>query len=282
MADFLRGEVEGLQAEPIPRKIDESVSPDLLIGWLIDADLVVAATDDRSAQRRIGQYALAAEIPAIFPAVYPRRGGGEVVVQPGYELPCFGCWDYFRRDAEQLRGVNALDLDAQHVVVMAEQICLGLLDPGSGRRNLLLNRSGPPHQVITLDRAGTPSFGTMTQRPDCPSCSVDPSSLRLEAREAWQSAREARTAGATSTIDGPQLSSRPPPATRLPSTLPPARDLIDYVLNPWVGLVASIVTLVILLLSLDHGQSPDFVQVVFGFVASCGFWMCLISLFGDG
>jgi hypothetical protein len=172
MADYLEGEIEGLRVEAIPRKIDGSVSDDLLASWLGDADLVVAATDDRSAQRRIGQQALISEIAAVFPAVYPHRGGGEVILQLDREWPCFGCWDFFRPDTEALRGERALDLEAQSVIFHAEQLCLGFLDPGSRQHDLLLGEhpGDPPHQLVMLDRAAVPSFGSLTRRLDCPSC----------------------------------------------------------------------------------------------------------------
>ncbi|HEV3321388.1 MAG TPA: ThiF family adenylyltransferase [Solirubrobacteraceae bacterium] len=191
MKDYLTKEIEGLSVDAISRRVDDkSISDGLLATWLDDADLVVAATDDRNAQRRIAQQALVSGIPAILPAIYPRRGGGEVIVQLGYEWPCFGCWDYFRDDAEQLRGVRALDLDAQPVIYMAEALCLGLLDPDSGRRDLLRgDRPGDaPYQLIMIDRVGTPSFATLTPRPDCPSCAVGHSPLRQVETEQERSA----------------------------------------------------------------------------------------------
>jgi hypothetical protein len=179
LKDWLPKQVEGLQVEAVARQINGSVSDVELDDWLAEADLVVAATDDREAQRRIGRRALLSEVPAIFPAIYPHLGGGEVVVQFDREWPCFGCWDYFRPDAEQLRGARALDLDAQPVIFHAEQFSLGILDPGSRQRDLL--RGNPPHQLVMLDRAGVFRFISLTRRPTCPSCGGGP--LRLAVPE---------------------------------------------------------------------------------------------------
>lgn len=172
LADWLPKQISGLQVETIARKLDILVSDDELGRWFADADLVVAATDDREAQRRIGRWSLLNEIMAVFPAIYPRRGGGEVILQLGDEWPCFGCWDYFRPDVEALRGAHALDLEAQPVIFHAEQLCLGALDPGSRQHELLQGeRTGdPPHQLVMIDRAGIPSFSSLLRRPHCPSC----------------------------------------------------------------------------------------------------------------
>lgn len=172
LADWLPEQISGLQVEMITRKVDISVSDDELGRWFADADLIVAATDDREAQRRIGRWSLVNEIMAVFPAIYPHRGGGEVILQLGAEWPCFGCWDYFRPDVEALRGANALDLEAQPVIFHAEQLCLGALDPGSRQHELLQGeRTGdPPHQLVMIDRAGIPSFSSLLRRPHCPSC----------------------------------------------------------------------------------------------------------------
>jgi molybdopterin-synthase adenylyltransferase len=88
MAAYLRGEVRGINSESIQRKVDESLSDSELDRWLADADLIVAATDEREAQRRIGRRALALDISAVVPGLYEGRGG-EVFVQRGPRRPCF-------------------------------------------------------------------------------------------------------------------------------------------------------------------------------------------------
>lgn len=219
LENWLPKQIEGLHVEAIARKIDMSVSDDEFDSWLAGADLIVAATDDRNAQRRIGRRALLNEVAAIFPAVYPNQGGGEVILQLGPEWPCFGCWDYFRNNTEQLRGVRALDLDAQPVIFHAEQLGLGYLDSGSKQDRLLRpERVGdPPQQLITLDSMGVPSFGTLTSRPKCPSCGGGGSGLaplRREATIAWQEARRTRD-------DEPQPSTIPLPSQQPSVARPP-------------------------------------------------------------
>src|SRR6202034_673302 len=119
------------EIEAIPCKIDSTVSEEQLDLWLADADLVIVATDDRLAQRRVMQSALALDVPALAPALYVPHGG-EVIFQGGWELPCFGCWDYFRENEEQLRGARALAFIAWPVVYATIDLSLGILDPFSG------------------------------------------------------------------------------------------------------------------------------------------------------
>lgn len=106
VANYLAEEVPGLHAEAVPRKIDASMTDAEIDRLLQDADLIVAATDDREAQRRIARRALALDVLAIFPALYA-DSGGEVIVQSSPQLPCFFCWDGYRGRVRQARGVAA-------------------------------------------------------------------------------------------------------------------------------------------------------------------------------
>jgi ThiF family len=171
LAHYLAKQVEGLHTGAIPRKVDGLVRDDLLDAWLSDADLIVAATDDREAQRRIGVRALELGIPAIFPALYPQDGGGEIVLQLDHDWPCFGCWDYFRTNTEQLRGINALELAGQPVIHMSVVLCLSILDPDSVHKDVMKGDPGdPPNQVFMLDDAATLRSGPARWRDECPSC----------------------------------------------------------------------------------------------------------------
>ena len=80
------------EVEYLPQHINGSVSDDHLDQLLADADLVIAATDNRTAQHRIAARALANDIPAIFPALYG-DGGGEVFVSLCPSAPCLLCWE---------------------------------------------------------------------------------------------------------------------------------------------------------------------------------------------
>lgn len=254
LADWLPKQYARLQVDPIPRKIDDSVSDNELSRWLRDADLVVAATDDRAAQRRIGRQALTNEVAAIFPAVYPTRGGGEVIVQLDSEWPCFGCWDHFRLDTEALRGVHTLNLVAQLITFHAVQLCLGLLDPGSQQHDLLRGeRSGdPPQQFVMLDQAGVPSFGSLTRRLDCPSCKGGPS-LRPETVEAWEAA-EAQRRPATS---APRRIVRQPAAT---SSLATPQPVSSRSAGLWLTIVAAAGVILILIIAISSSGSSKSVS----------------------
>lgn len=191
LAVYLAAQIENLHAEAIPRKIDQSVSDELLDQWLADADLIVAATDDRVAQRRIGRRALQLGISGIFPALYPRAGGGEIVVQLDPLWPCFGCWDYFRRNTEQLRGVNALEIAADPVVNASVRLSIGILDRSSEHRNMMVQGPGePPNQLFRLDRVAMLRRGSLPRRPDCPTCHGGPrTATRLPSTQpGWQTA----------------------------------------------------------------------------------------------
>jgi hypothetical protein len=192
LAEHLAEQVDGLKTEAISRKIDQSVSDDLLDEWL-DVDLIVAATDDRRAQRRVGERALVPSTPAIFPALYV-EDGGEVVVQLDRRLPCFGCWDYFRTNEEQLRGVTGLNIAGWPVIHTSIRLCLGILDPDSEDGSMMAPEEGQrqPIQNFLLNRSGELKRAILTRRPTCPSCAVGPSPLRREAAHAWRAAERSR------------------------------------------------------------------------------------------
>jgi hypothetical protein len=175
MADYLSKQIEGgIRIEPIADKVAQAMPDELLERWLGSVDLIVAATDDREAQRRVGQQALELGIPAIFPALY-LDDGGEIIVQIDTDVPCFGCWDYFRTNEEQLRGVTGLPIAGQPVIYNTVRLCLGFLNPASADRDLMRNGpNGPPLQFFTLDRSGTLDRGTLTWRDDCPACGGEP------------------------------------------------------------------------------------------------------------
>ena len=113
-----------------------------------DADLVVAATDSREAQRRVAARALANDVPCIFPALY-ENGGGEVFVSLGPGAPCLLCWEAFRTENSDLRAVSAINAEVMSVISLAVQLAIGILDPSSSFARLFAPvwQSEPPHVV---------------------------------------------------------------------------------------------------------------------------------------
>jgi len=173
----LADEVPQSRPEAVPLYVDDSLSDRQLDKLLADADLIVAATDDRDAQRRLGRRALALSVPAIFPALYG-DDGGEVIVQLDPRFPCFFCWDGFRTNEERLRGVAALNADTLPVIHTAVRLSLGILDPRSEHREMMMwAPNQPPRQVFVQERFVL-DMGLLTRRLDCPSCGVGPATGR--------------------------------------------------------------------------------------------------------
>jgi hypothetical protein len=238
MAVYLAEQVSGLKTEAVPRRIDSSVSDELLDKWLSDADLIVGATDDRDAQRRIGRRALLHEVPAIFPALYI-DGRGEVIIQADSRLPCFGCWDYFRGDTEQLRGPRMLDHAGQPVIYTSVSLSLGILNPDSEHREMMKgdNPAEPLNQVFILDGAGILNSGILPRRSDCPSCAVPPP-LRQPP-----------------TPPSPPPHWRPPPGYNTPDRPPVVETTHD---SSWRGVaVVGIIMVLIVIVALARSGGGD-------------------------
>lgn len=75
MEHYFSKEVPTLTVESEPRQIDSSFQNIVIDRYLHDADLIIAATDDRKVQRLVGQRALALDIPAVLPGLYERMVG---------------------------------------------------------------------------------------------------------------------------------------------------------------------------------------------------------------
>jgi molybdopterin/thiamine biosynthesis adenylyltransferase len=182
MERYFAKEVPTLRVNAVPRDIDQSITDDELDALLKDADLIVAATDGRGVQRRIGRRALSLDIPALFPGLY-ERNGGEVFVQPGPALPCFLCRDGFRPANEALRGVAATNPDILAIIQLTSQLSLAILDRSTDYRRLLRPERGEVPQLfvqngLTLARLPVP------WRRNCPSCAVGPAPSQSVANEA--------------------------------------------------------------------------------------------------
>src|SRR5207249_3123823 len=74
------------------RRLDlRDIDDDTLVDWIAESDLVVGATDHMPSQGRIASLTYH-RVPAVFPAVYERGSGGEVIwTAPGLDMPCRHC-----------------------------------------------------------------------------------------------------------------------------------------------------------------------------------------------
>jgi len=198
MALYLRKNITTLQVESIPRKIDEAFSDNELDEMLSDADLIVVATDDRKAQRRIARRALSLDIPAVLPALY-RDGGGEVFVQFSPLDPCFFCWDGFRPNNQQLREVRAVNADALPVISLAVQLSLEILDSSAGTYLDVPPNDPRPRQLFVHEPFAALAIGTVQRRENCPSCAVGPPGANRTSQQptAASSARPSSTSQQT-------------------------------------------------------------------------------------
>jgi ThiF family len=222
MAHYLVSEkIPGLRVQALPRYVD-SAMPNSELDELLDlADLIIAGTGEREVQRRLGERALALDIPAIFPALY-RTGGGEVFIQTSPRNPCFFCWDGWRSRGEPVRGAEALGVEAMPVVQTAIELSLGILDPHSRYEELTLPDDNDPvrsmRQIfIMMPQAPLLALPWSKDR-DCPSCAVGPSPLRQSETEAWQAASRTRAAPVPRTVESRPVSQVQP--TRAKTSTP--------------------------------------------------------------
>jgi hypothetical protein len=176
--------IPGIEAGAAATHLDETFS-DLEIDQLFaPADLIVVATDDRAAQRRLTARALALDIPAVVPGLY-EDGGGEVFVQLDPSRPCFQCWDAFRDPSSDLRGVSSVQADALAVVQQAVWLSEAMLDPASAHLRDLAPTPGEGElrQLFVLSPGAALRRATVTSRPACPGCAVGESALGPAAPE---------------------------------------------------------------------------------------------------
>jgi hypothetical protein len=226
MEHYLSEEIPTLQVEARPWQINSTMPDDVFDVLLHDADLIIAATDNREVQRAIGRRALALDIPAIFPGLY-ERNGGEVFMQLSPERPCFLCRDHFRLAHQELRGVAATNPDILTIIALTSQLSLAVLDPDTDYRRLLVPERGerwPPQLFVHNDLVLAKHIVPWHQ--GCPSCAVGPSPLRPDARDAWEAGRRARAAEVPATLEPqPMLSIRDLDIDRLRANWQTFQDL---------------------------------------------------------
>lgn len=129
--DFHKKDIHAFEASQLKEKFSQS-------------DVVVAATDNPSAQRTINRFAYSNGKPAVFVGLYEGADGGEVILSIPEETPCYQCATSIRHQVEQvsgdvsvktdygtgkLEGVIALPADIHHVSSAAVKIILSLLIP---------------------------------------------------------------------------------------------------------------------------------------------------------
>lgn len=127
LADQLAKAIPTLSVSAVPHKIDNSLSDREVDELIMTGDVVVVATDNREAQRRVARQALRLRRRAVLPGLY-EGGGGEVFVQLYDDRACFMCWDGFRDADAELREMAGLGVDGLFVIQLSVELCLGLLD----------------------------------------------------------------------------------------------------------------------------------------------------------
>ncbi len=123
--------------ESLPIAVNDLEGPNLA-NLISNVDLVIAATDDPAAQLRLNHHAYAAGIPAVYPAIYARGRGGEVIASVPGVTPCFRCSTVGRSHLQsrpsqdygtgRLVAEPALGADILHVTTAAAKIATGLLN----------------------------------------------------------------------------------------------------------------------------------------------------------
>ncbi|MEV0197577.1 ThiF family adenylyltransferase [Nonomuraea sp. NPDC050691] len=182
----------------------QALDPGDLAETLRDGDLLVAATDDSRAQRRLDHLAYWTGVPAIFPGLYRGAAGGEVIMTyPG--SACWGCATAGVRDLSsdtalvqpthygtgRLLAEPGLIVDIQHVSAAATKIALALLHQSGEETRIAGFLAGPRERGqsyvafgtepgywlfghVLRDAPGQHAFQTVwmsvDRRPDCPVC----------------------------------------------------------------------------------------------------------------
>ena len=178
-ASWLRLNIPGVEAMGVPRALDESMTDLEIDGVLRDVDVLVVATDNLVAQRRLSRRARAMGIIAVVPGLYPDDGGGEVFVELGFEVGCTECWYDFRPRDARLRNAAVTPAQDHAVIQYATYLILAVLDPGSPWSEELAPEPGrdrPPQLFLLRDGAAV-RRAVVTPRPGCAGCRVAPSTL---------------------------------------------------------------------------------------------------------
>ena len=183
LAMWLSLEMPWVRTQGVIHRIRGAASYPTLLPLIERASLVVVATDDPAAQNTAGRACVAADTPALYPGLY-ERGGGEVFLTLGPDLPCYECWSRFRPTDAQLRAVAAASHDSLAVEQATVHLALGLIDRRSPYAAVMFGsrQSRAPRQLYTIENFGgmneifaddrTWGRATATRRPNCPGCAA--------------------------------------------------------------------------------------------------------------
>jgi len=177
-ASWLNLNIPGMNAVGIPRNLDDSMS-DLEIDTVLQGvQVLVVATDDLVAQRRLSRRARAMGIVAVVPGLFP-EGGGEIFVELGYTVGCLECWYDFRPRDAHLRDAAITPAQDKAVLAYATYLTLAVLDQDSLWAEELVPEPGEersPQLFLVRDGAAV-RRAVVTPRPGCEGCSVAASPL---------------------------------------------------------------------------------------------------------
>jgi len=182
MAAFIDGEeIPGVEnVTTIPYFVTPEVSDERLREDVLDpANLVVVATDDLEAQRRVALLARELGVPAIVPGVAEDGQRGEVFVSLTDEEPCLHCFDGYRPAGDPVRGAALVGPDVYPTIQLAYSLCIAVLDRTSREAGLFdpLQPGGPPPQLFRAWPPGAPELQLpddgrteVAWRANCPGC----------------------------------------------------------------------------------------------------------------
>jgi hypothetical protein len=191
-ASWLNANVPGMNAIGIPRNLDETMTDLEIDRALQSVQVLIIATDDLVAQRRLARRARAMGIVAIVPGLFP-EGGGEIFVELGYATGCTECWYAFRPTHARLRDAAITPAQDKAVLAYASYLTLAVIDPDSQWAEELVPEPGSdrsPQLFLVRDGAAV-RRAVVTPREGCQGCTVAPSQLNgVEAPTAqWGSAQ---------------------------------------------------------------------------------------------
>lgn len=238
MSRHLSSRLESIRVEYSPHHITNRFSNETLDRTLLGAQLIIAATDSRRAQRRINRRSLDLDIPALFPGVDATSQRGEVLVSLGRgRTPCFECWDRFRDETQELREVSALKTDITPTVDLTVRLALAVLDPSSDYAAIFARPhetrervGGRPPTLFFAAAPGVHAGGMFDDgrllrsvfpawRDQCPACGGDPNGRHVAAPALARRTAANRTAQTRfeTTAERPRVLPRAP-AQRLSGT----------------------------------------------------------------